>query len=286
LIPAVILLILTAKTFSGLGQFKPEMLIAGDKAAVPGSLDLIFFAIANIVGFFATAGAAGADIASSNRDTKDVQLGGLAGVAGATIFTGCLALLIVAGTYGAGMMAGQGVVLKPTELMTVIMGPGTAKLFWLLLAIAAFPPACFSSLIAAQSFRNTLPKVNPFISCGLGTAASIALVLSGKAGDAAAVFGIIGASFGPICGAMTADYLLAGFKWPGPRAGFNPAGWLSWAVGFVVGAWNGLFAGLLKVDFQMPCPPVAAIIVGFVLYLVLAKIGLESRKLPMPDAAR
>ena len=54
-----------------------------------------------------------------------------------------------------------------------------ANIFWLLLAIAAFPPACFSSLIAAASFRNTLPKVNPFISCGIGTAASIALVLSG-----------------------------------------------------------------------------------------------------------
>ena len=130
-------------------------------------------------------------------------------MAGATIFTGCLALLIVAGAYGAGL-AGDKVILKPTELMDAIMGQDMAKLFWLLLAVAAFPPACFSSLIAANSFKNTLPKVNPFISCGLGTAASIALVLSGKAGDAAGVFIIIGASFGPICGAMTADYMLAG----------------------------------------------------------------------------
>jgi cytosine permease len=209
-------------------------------------------------------------------------LGGLVGVAGATIFTGGLALLIVAGVYGAGLMAGKAVILKPTELMGEIMGEGTARVFWLLLAIAAFPPACFSSLIAAASFKNTLPKVHPFISCGIGTAASIALVLSGKAGDAAGVFIIIGASFGPICGAMTADYLLAGCKWPGPRAGFNPAGWISWAVGFVVGAWNGLFAGLFHVTFQMPCPPVAAIIVGFVLYTVLSLIGMRSRTLEMP----
>ena len=204
-------------------------------------------------------------------------------MAGATIFTGCLALLIVAGTYGNGLMDGKPVELKPTGLMGTIMGDGTAKVFWVLLAIAAFPPACFSSLIAAASFRNTLPKVNPFISCGIGTAASIALVLSGKAGNAAAVFGIIGASFGPICGAMTADYLLAGRKWPGPRAGFNPAGWISWAVGFVVGTWNGLFVGLLHVSsFQMPCPPVAAYIVGFVLYIILAKAGLESQRLEHP----
>jgi cytosine permease len=246
-------------------------------------MDLMLLVIANIVGFFATAGAAGTDIASSNRDAKDVQLGGLTGIAGATIFTGCAALLIVAGAYGASLATGQPVVLKPTELMMAIMGEKTAKIFGLLLAIAAFPPACFSSLIAAASFRNTLPKVNPFISCGIGTAASIALVLSGKAGDAAGVFGIIGASFGPICGAMTADYLLAGRKWAGPRAGFNLAGWISWAVGFVVGTWNSLFVGLLHVSsFQMPCPPVAAYIVGFVLYIILAKLGVESAKIEHP----
>jgi cytosine permease len=178
-------------------------------------------------------------------------------------------------------MADKEVILKPTELMDTIMGAGVAKVFWLLLAIAAFPPACFSSLIAAASFKNTLPKVNPFISVGVGTAGSIALVLSGKAGNAADVFLIIGASFGPICGAMTADYLLSGCKWPGPRAGFNPAGWISWAVGFVVGAWH-VFGPILKLDFQIPCRPMAAIIVGFVLYIILAKIGLVSRTLEMP----
>ena len=282
LIPFVVLLILLGKTAGGLGNFDPSQLTAGAVAdSLPSSTSLMLLAIANIVGFFATAGAAGVDIASSNRDAKDVQLGGLAGVAGATIFTGCLALLIVAGTYGSGLMEGKEIILKPTALMETIMGPGTAKLFWLLLAIAAFPPACFSSLIAAASFKNTLPKVNPFISCGIGTAASIALVVSGKAGDAAAVFGIIGASFGPICGAMTADYILSGMKWPGPRAGFNPAGWISWAVGFVVGAFP-FFGPRMGVEFQMPCPPVAAIIVGFVLYALLAKAGLESKQLEMP----
>lgn len=294
LIPLIILLILIAKTISGVGDFKPESLIlkpemvvaaGADKAATPGALDLFLFAIANIVGFFATAGAAGVDIASSNRDPKDVHLGGLTGVAGATIFTGCAALLIVAGAYGAHLVPASTTTITPTDLMKLIMGEKISNIFWLLLALAAFPPACFSSLIAAASFRNTLPKVNPFISCGIGTAASIALVLSGKAGNAAGVFVIIGASFGPICGAMTADYILAGFKWPGPRAGFNPAGWISWAVGFVVGAWNGLFAGLLGSSFQMYCPPVAAIIVGFVLYFVLASAGLTSRKLEMPRTA-
>jgi cytosine permease len=103
------------------------------------------------------------------------------------------------------------------------------------------------------------------------------------------VFLIVGASFGPICGAMMADYLLSGRKWAGPRAGFNPAGWISWAVGFVVGAIDlvaGNVPGLEGIAINVPCPPMAALVVGFVLYLVLAKAGLESRKLEMPQTAR
>ncbi|MHB0955959.1 MAG: hypothetical protein ACYC6N_05460 [Pirellulaceae bacterium] len=287
LIPLVILLVLAGKTIAGVGDFKPELLTAGSAEVTPSAFTLLMLAIANIVGFFATAGAAGVDIASSNRDERDVQVGGLVGVAGATIFTGCLALLIVAGAYGSGLMGDRPGTIDPTKLMDTIMGPQMTKIFWLLLAIAAFPPACFSSLIAANSFRNTLPQVHPFISCGIGTAASVGLVLSGQAGNAAQMFGIIGASFGPICGAMTADYLLAGRQWPGPRAGFNPAGWISWIVGFYVGAIDMIAAkvpALSGLQLNVPCPPVAAIIVGFVLYIALAKAGLLTRTIPMPHA--
>ena len=89
---------------------------------------------------------------------------------------------------------------------------------------------------------------------------------------------IIGASFGPVCGAMAADYLLASKQWAGPRAGFNMAGWISWLVGFAVGAADFIpgMAGIV------PCPPVAAFLVGFILYLLLAKAGWQSKPLEMP----
>ena len=137
-------------------------------------------------------------------------------------------------------------------------------------------------MIAANSFKTTLPKVNPWISVGIGTLASITLAVTGWAGDVMGVFTIIGASFGPICGAMAADYLLAGCKWSGPRAGFNPAGWISWAVGFVVGG-AGLVPALKDIIPEIPAPPVAAFIVGFVLYAILAKAGVQSRTLKMPQ---
>ena len=172
--------------------------------------------------------------------------------------------------------------------MSSIIGENSAAVLWYLLAIAAFPSACFSSFIAANSFKTTLPKVNPFISCGIGAIAAIFLAVTGWAGNASDMFNIIGASFGPVCGAMAADYLLSGRKWAGPRAGFNLAGWISWIVGFAVGGFN-LAADLIPAlsDYRgiIPVPPVAAFIVGLVLYFLLAKLGLESKKLEMPGQA-
>jgi cytosine permease len=299
LIPLAILIILFASTAGSLGKFdakavsdagakvkvevkkegQPTQLLEAQKPLPPWKL--VALLCTYVVGFFATAGAAGTDISMTSRNAKDVQMGGLVGIALATIFAGGLSLLIVAGIHGAGNLPDPGV-LRATALMDAAVGPKTASIFMYLLAIAAFPAACFSAMIAANSFKTTLPNVNPFITVGLGTIAAIILAVTGYAGNATGVFTVIGASFGPVCGAMAADYFLAGRKWAGPRAGFNPAGWISWAVGFVVGAAD--FIPQLK--GMVPAPPVAAFIVGFVLYLVLAKIGLESRTLEMPAAEK
>ena len=252
------------------------------EATLPISLSqwgVLAIILTYIIGFFATAGAAGVDFGMNNRDAKDVSLGGMVGIAGATIFAGGLSLLIVAGAYGSGIVPDSNN-MQSTALMGNIVGDKTSAVFFYLLAIAAFPPACFSAFIAANSFKTTLPKVSPLISVGIGTAVSIFLAVSGLAGDVISVFSVIGASFGPICGAMAADYLLSGKKWAGPRAGFNPAGWISWAVGFMVGTADFIpaTAGLV------PVPPLAALVVGFVLYIILAKAGLQSKTLEMPAA--
>ena len=164
----------------------------------------------------------------------------------------------------------------------IMANEAVGKTLMTLLAVAAFPSACFATLIAANSFKTTLPKVNPLITCGLGTLGAVLLIVSTYAGQAGQVFSVIGASFGPICGAMVADYFLSGCKWNGPRAGFNPAGWLSWFFGFIVGAFN--FApAVYRGGFDMPCPPLLAFVVGFVLYALFAKMGLESETLSMDE---
>jgi len=291
-IPIVVLLVLLAKSIGGVGSFEAAKAIGevaeGTTANTitlygSGLLGVLSLICAYIVGFFATAGAAGCDFGSNNKDRNAVMMGGLVGIAGATVFTGGIALLVIAGSQGT-----EGVVptaMNPLDNMSALVGGKLSGLFVLLLAIAAFPSACFSTLIASNSFKTTLPKVNPFISCGIGAAAACGLILSGFAGQAGDVFTLVGASFGPVCGAMMADYLLSGKKWAGPRAGFNPAGWISWAVGFFVGGIT-LFVEVFMggtMPFAIPCPPVAAFIVGFVLYYALAKAGMESPKLDMPQ---
>jgi len=117
--------------------------------------------------------------------------------------------------------------------------------------------------------------VNPFVSVGIGAAVSILLAVTDLAGKVIPVFVIIGASFGPICGAMMVDYLMSGSKWAGPRAGFNPAGWIAWALGFLVGI-------LPNLGFPVPAAPVAAFIVGAVVYGLAASMGMQSAVIPLP----
>jgi cytosine permease len=283
LIPLVILIILLGKTLGGIGDFDAQALVTaataeGEPAEGLSFLGVMALSISFVVGFFATAGAAGVDFGTNSKDAKDVQMGGLMGIALATIISAGAAILIAAGAFGAtGKYA-----MDPANsgFMGDVMGSaGTGKTMGLLLAIAAFPSACFSSFIAANSFKTTLPKVNPFISVGIGAAVSIILAVTGWAGQAGAVFTVIGASFGPICGAMMVDYYLAGKKWAGPRAGWNMAGWISWAAGFVVG-----ILPLVPPKVNIPAAPLVAFIVGAVLYYALAKAGMESKVIEMPAA--
>ena len=145
---------------------------------------------------------------------------------------------------------------------------------FLLFAVASFAPACFSTFIAANSIGTMFPKVNKTAMVGIGAFLAILLAVTGKALQIVEIFNIIGASFGPICGALVADYLLSGKKWSGPRKGINWAGYISWAVGFVVAILPSSWVGGERFAFITPAP-VIAFIIGFVLYYVLAKAGLE-----------
>ncbi len=324
IIPIAVLVLILVSTYGGMKDFSKETLMSGsekaktawsvkqqadpqnevikdsaNKAAIfheiakPASLygneklGVISLICAFVFGFFATAGAAGVDFGSNNKDAKAVQLGGIFGIVLATILTGTIALIAVVGIQGklVGEYEHLLATYKVTALFEVIMGNSLGNVCMLLLCLAAFPSACFPTLVASAAFKTTFPKINPLYTCGLGVLVAIGLVVSSAAGQAGAVFGVVGASFGPICGAMMADYLLSGCKWAGPREGFNLAGWISWFFGFLVGgtqlALSNFFG--MSLPFEIPCPPLAAFVVGFVLYIVCAGIGLQSKTIPMPQ---
>ncbi|MBI5683672.1 MAG: cytosine permease [Verrucomicrobia bacterium] len=275
LIPLVVL-VFGLVTFGG---------AAADYKPLPGAcsagnqLDAMLLMVAAIVGFFATAGAAGVDICTSNRDKKDVSMGGIVGIIIAIVFTAGISVIAVAGARAAGVIGPD--VVNMTAALEKKVSPGMFAAIMIGLTLASFPGACFSSFIAANSFKTVMPKVNPFISVGIGAVVSMILAITGAASKLPSVFGLIGASFGPICGAMLVDYLLAGRKWSGPRAGFNPAGWIAWLLGFIVGILpNSLLPAAVQVN--VPCAPVAAFVVGTVVYFVCAKLGLQSAVVPLP----
>lgn len=223
-----------------------------------------------VIGYFATAGAAGADFGMNNRDRKDIFLGGALGIVGGALIAGGLPLLSVAGYLG------RGVGPASYDYTAAIASIGTlAPVMFFLFAIASMVPTCFSSFIASNSFSTMLPKVPRMVSTMIALTISVLLAATGVANNLVGFFSLVAASFGPICGAMAADYLLAGRRWSGPRLGINWAGYIAWLIGFLVGIPEhipGLPASILKADNPAS---LYSFFVGFIIYLVLAKAGMR-----------
>jgi cytosine permease len=234
--------------------------------------------IAIVIGFFATAGAAGADFGLNNRSRRDVVWGGLTGITLAIVVAGGLPLLAVAGHLGT-----LGSATDFTFAGTIKSVGGLAPVMFFLFAAASMVPTTFCTFIAGNSFGTMLPKIPRAVSTLVGVTIGLVLAITGVAQNLIGFFSIVGASFGPICGAMAADYLLAGKKWSGPRRGINWAGYVAWAVGFVVGILDkipGIPASWVKADR----PAVLfSFVVGFVIYLILAKAGALPELVPQTE---
>ena len=269
IVPLIMILVVFFTNVGSAGDFK----VAEDANPLVGFLTII----AIVVGFFATAGAAGVDFGMGSRNAKDVRLGGLVGIALAIIVAGGLPLIAIAGANAANPN------LKSFAFDAVIREQGgfLARSMFILFAIASFAPICFSSFIAANSIGTMFPKASKMGMVLAGAVVAIILAVTGVALNLVGVFSIIGASFGPICGSMAADYLLSGRKWAGPRKGINWAGYIAWAVGFVVAILP--MVGGEKFAFITPAP-VIAFVIGFVLYAILAKAGLEPEAVELASA--
>jgi cytosine permease len=261
-IPLLMIIAVFVSTARGVSRYAPP-----DPAPYIGFVAIIQI----VVGFFATAGAAGVDFGLNSRDERDVRLGGLVGIVIAILVAGGLPLMAVAGAktlYN----------IPDLNFDTVIAQTGgfVATAMFGLFALASVAPACVSSFIAGNSFATMIPGVPRLSSTMVGAVVAAVLAITGAAADLIGLFTIIGASFGPICGAMTADYLLSGRKWAGPRQGISIAGYGAWAVGFAVGILPFLPISAGIKPYLQPAA-LYSFVAGFVVYVVLAKAGLQPK---------
>ena len=266
LIPFLMVLVVFLQTRPGLAQ---RVVTHAEPFAAAALLVQI------VIGFFATAGAAGADFGMNNRNARDVRLGGLVGIALAIMYAGGLPLVSVAAANAVHPLAD----LSYQSVISSLGGFLSTTMFFLF-AIASVTPTCVCAFIAGNSFSTMIPGVPRVGSTMAGVTVALVLAITGVAANLVGFFQIVGASFGPICGAMVADYLLSGRRWAGPRAGINWAGYGAWAVGFVVGIVDFLPVGP-EVKKMLQPAAVYSFLVGLVVYALLVKMGLEPAPVPV-----
>jgi purine-cytosine permease-like protein len=269
LVPLLMILVVFVKNAGGASQYVPTH---------PSPYIGFMFLIQIVVGFFATAGAAGVDFGMNSRDARDVRWGGWVGIFLAVLVAGGLPLLSVAGAH---VLYG----VQNFQFDSAIAQTGSfAQIAFFMFAVASVAPMCFSSFIAGNSLATMIPGVPRITSTMAGAVVAALLAITGAAASLIGLFTVIGASFGPICGAMAADYWLSGKKWAGPRQGINLAGYGAWAAGFVVGILPFLPISAETKPYIQPAA-VYSFIVGFVVYAVLAKAGLQPKPVLVRPAA-
>ena len=277
--PLLIIAIAGFSNISGLANFKSSVTAGESSTAMIPLLGLgAFAALQAVAGFFATAGAAGADFAMNSRNKKDVALGGLFGITVAALVAGVFALMTIAGAMGKNpelavnaKMGTGGVDVFGAFIGSIgEVGGIVAKVMFWVFVLACVCPTGFCAFLAANSFSTMFPKLPRVGMTMVAGAVGVVLAATGVANNLVGFFLIIGASFGPIIGAMVADYIRSG-GWSGPRKGINWAGYIAWAAGFAV----GILGVIPKIGFAYGLETLMSFLVGFAVYLILAELGLE-----------
>lgn len=311
--PALVLGAVMAWGLGGLANFEPsgiDPLTAepvgpggGPRAAI--AMVQLFFA------FFATAGAAAADWGATCRDARDVRVGGLVGVALGSAILAIVALAAVAGLLGRRPMpqalaieleaeadlgrlkqAGaspakvekarrdvRALGASPYTFGTAVargIGGRWGGAILLIFSLGSMAPAVYAAYVLGGRFTAAWPLLSRTGWTMAGALASSPIVALGLPARAWPLFGMLGAAFAPVVGAMAADYLRQRGRWPGPRRGVNVAGLLAWLIGLAVGLapWIGPASGRPEWARLQPAA-VLAFLAAFLAYATLAALGLE-----------
>ncbi|HEY2156458.1 MAG TPA: hypothetical protein VGH33_12560 [Isosphaeraceae bacterium] len=263
-----------------------------------------------VLGFFAMAGALGADWGAATTSASDVKVGGWVSVGFAPVVIATISLIAVAGFQGRVNPAPITIdgsespldvrVQRPRASVSEIRTVGTppeatfrailtdgigGKVgcgMLMIFGAMALAPAVFSAYVFGQSLNASLPRLSRFRWTLVGIGLSLPMTALGLFDRLEPLFTVTGALFAPIAACLTAEFVRHKGVWPGPRRGVNLPGLAGWATGLAVGLLP--FAGGRFRTFQ----PATfwAFLAAFVSYGVVAMLVGESpalEKTLVPD---
>ncbi len=280
-------------SLSGLPQFQPPGIdpVTGESVRQRGPRACAWM-VQMIFGFFATAGAASADWGVAVRNERDVRMGGWVGVVIASWVMATLALLTVAGGVGRLGPASRALGLHPAaqytfhQVIFTSIGGWVGSVMLLIFGLVALAPATYASYVFSHRFAALRPRIPRWRWTLIGATAAWCLIAPGIAGQLEAIFGLMGALFAPLVGAMAADYYRHRGEWPGPRQGVNQAGLVAWVMGLTVGLVPLIARAWGRVEGARFQPAtVFAFLTGFLVYLLMAWFGAEAPAQSLSETA-
>jgi cytosine permease len=263
-----------------------------------------------VFAYIACQGLAAADWGAATKTERDVRDGGLVGVMLGFPVLATLALLVVAGSLGrtappvvdasaeplgpgarpagapmnprrAGIPSAP-VVPTLREVFSSGIGGRIGALGLLVLALGLLGPACSNPYMFARQFHAAIPSLPRWVWSCLGALATWPLIATAATRNVEAVFAVIGGMTAPAAGAIAADFARSRGAWPGPRRGFNLAGFAAWLVG-VTAAFAIARSGDDFVASRYLPSSLAGFVAAFAAYATLASARLEPETIAIPS---
>jgi cytosine permease len=278
-LPALLLGTTAAVAMKGLPDYQVAM---NATSGVASGWPVAAVVVQMILGFFSASALVCADWGAVARAERDVSLGGWVGVAFASWVVATLSVLCVAGAYtryGLPAPPGPGSVraLAFTHALRTLIGGRTSGFMLIGFSLVALAPACYAASFLSERLNVLWPRVSRTRWTLSAAGVAWVLALSGVLGRLLPVFGVVGAVFAPVVGAMAADFLRSRGAWTHPRRGVNRPGVMAWVVGLVIGLTPVVGPTLGARDLASVQPAALfAFLAAFVTYLALAVLGFES----------
>jgi hypothetical protein len=237
-----------------------------------------------VLGFLAMAGVLSVDWGAAARWSRDVVLGGLAGMVLAGSSAAILSLVIAAGAVGRLRVAdrlaeatGAGPpVLSFRWALWHGIGGVPGGIILILFGLVALAPACWCSGRYSRRLALHWPGIRRFHWTWIGGGMALLLIATTWADRVDVIAEVMGLVFAPVLGAMAGDFLRQRGGWAGLRHGVNLPGVSGWAAGLAIWSASRIGGDVHRTVWSwLPPAPVAGFLTAVLVYWLLAGMGLE-----------